>query len=63
MLAFRPARMLTADVPHGRSFAPPPAIQVFAESAFVAHAFPSVVQTSLCASVLNAVVMYGALPA
>ena len=38
------------------------ALTVFGESAFVTHALPNVVQTSLCASVLNAVVMYSALP-
>ena len=38
------------------------ALTVFGESAFVTHALPNIVQTSLCASVLNAVVMYSALP-
>ena len=38
------------------------ALTVFGESAFVTHVLPNVVQTSLCASVLNAVVMYSALP-
>ena len=38
------------------------ALTVFLECAFVRHQLPTVVETSLCAAVLNAVIMYGALP-
>lgn len=37
------------------------ALTVFAEALFVTHALPTVMQTSLCATALNAVVMYTAM--